>query len=768
MAVSIDTELLNQLNTEEARSLHEITIGLSASGVGNIVNLPQIIVVGEQSSGKSSVLEAISRMRFPVSDGICTRFATELVLRHGKETRVDISVKFADPSKSSTTFQKTGFKEDDLPGLIQEARELMGHSRDNRDFSKDVLRLEIDGPKVYPLTLVDLPGFFQTETDSQTFQGMAVVNELVESYMRQENSIILAVVDANKPLASQVALRKVKEHDPERERTIGVITKPDLNQPGYSYELNSLKLARNEEEVHRLKLGWHVLRNRGEKELDLDKRDAIEDAFFSSGAWNSIRPEDRGVTSLRKKLSKVLFRHIGNSLPTVVEEIERKHQERQDELDKLGDLRDTVQKKRSFLIDVASKFQRLARDGIEGRYKDVFFGGMQDQNRKLRAQLRNFNQAFDYTLTVKGSARVIGRKASLFSDFYIPPPSTHLGKFLERYPYHFDNPRSITWEDLNKELQEQASINQGSELPGLPNKDLAIQLFQNQAQPWEGIAKRHLEHITNTTQSFVDELFTDIMGQPEIGNATDAVLRNCVDTFFAEKKLALQSKLDELLRPYAKGYAFPLDADFHQNASQKSLGRLADQLVNAIQVRHPDVFDETSKSRLSRAMISDAITNKKDMVDGEFGTEKIIEMMEVYYEMSRQTFTENVINLAAESCLICDIPNILTPQKVGDMEEKELNKLAVEPDDVKSRRAHLTKEIAILCKGRDVCRKYAPRKIADRPVATDLESQTSAGLSSSRTSKLCNIKRITPRQFSQRSVAVGPTHMRIHRIPLRI
>lgn len=56
---------------------------LRAHGVSHYVSLPQLIVTGDQSAGKSSVLEAISKVRFPTKDNLCTRFATEIVLRRG-------------------------------------------------------------------------------------------------------------------------------------------------------------------------------------------------------------------------------------------------------------------------------------------------------------------------------------------------------------------------------------------------------------------------------------------------------------------------------------------------------------------------------------------------------------------------------------------------------------------------------------------------------------------------------------------------------------
>ncbi|KAH6886276.1 P-loop containing nucleoside triphosphate hydrolase protein [Thelonectria olida] len=713
MNVSIDNAALGQLNTAEARAL--LTNSLSALGIGRLVNLPQIIVVGGQSSGKSSVLEALTRFRFPVEEGGCTRFATEIILRYAEETRVDISVKFADISKSVKTFQRTSFSENDLPGIVKEARDSMDFSGGNRGFSKDVLRLEIEGPNMHPLTLVDLPGIYQNETEDQTLEGMEIVNETVEGYMKQKNSIILAVIAANTDLANHIALRKVKEHDASRERTIGVITKPDLALPGYDHERTYIRVAQNEESTQRLRLGWHVVRNRAENEPNLAERNAIEDRFFSSGAWNSIPAEDRGVVSLRIKLSRVQFHHIGNALPGVIDEIEKKHEERLAEQARLGKPRSGVSEKRSFLLDVANRFQHLARDGILGHYKDGFFGGMDGEDRKLRAQLRNFNRAFDYVLRTKGSARLIGRHGPLLEEHVVVPSPPHLTQFLQRYPYPFRNPERVAWEVLNAELQAKASINQGSELPGLPNTELAIQLFQTQAEPWERIAKYHLRQVMLTTQAFVDEIFTSIMGPPENNNATEAVLRGCVDPFFRQKETLLQKKLDELLRPYVQGYAFPLDADFHRATSGKSLERLTDLFMDTMQKAHPDIFDEKPKQGLSRQAISSALSRKQNFDGGEFGTERVIDMMQSYYETSRRTFTENVINLAVESCLICDIPNILTPTQVDSMTEKRLKELALEPEDVQSRREHLEKEIEALREGKELCYKYRPRTVTARP-----------------------------------------------------
>ena len=69
-----------ELQLEQHRQLLDIIDSLRSKGISKYVDLPEIVVCGDQSAGKSSVLEAISRMSFPTMDILCTRFATELVL----------------------------------------------------------------------------------------------------------------------------------------------------------------------------------------------------------------------------------------------------------------------------------------------------------------------------------------------------------------------------------------------------------------------------------------------------------------------------------------------------------------------------------------------------------------------------------------------------------------------------------------------------------------------------------------------------------------
>lgn len=155
---------LVSLQSKDHEELLNIIDKLRSQGISRYIDLPQLIVCGDQSSGKSSVLEAVSGLRFPTKDNLCTRFATELVLRRVATESATVTI-VPDPGRSEQEITKlSAFKPsttvyDDFGSIIEEAGEAMGLGP-AKVFSTDILRVEISGPTQPHLTLVDLPGMF--------------------------------------------------------------------------------------------------------------------------------------------------------------------------------------------------------------------------------------------------------------------------------------------------------------------------------------------------------------------------------------------------------------------------------------------------------------------------------------------------------------------------------------------------------------------------------------------------------------------------------
>lgn len=668
---ALDTEVIEQLNNPTAKLLLDTIDNLRELRVGEIVHLPQIIVVGDQSSGKSSVLEAISGMNFPVHGELCTRFATELIMRRHPETKITVSIQRAttpaglghDGEQEETLpFNKTSLDKDTLPDIIKEAREHMEIRTGSKRFSKDTLRVVVAGPNAPQLTLVDLPGIFHSQTSEQTLKDKKLVNELIGSYMRESKSIILVVVAANNQLANQSVLSRAKQHDSEGKRIVGVITKPDLVD-GYANEKKYLDLCNGLETAHKLSLGWHVLRNSSEQQRSdaSHDRDREELRFFQRGAWASLAPANRGIQSLRNKLAKVLLEHIKASLPGLIREIENGLRAREEELQKLGKPRSTPEEMRSYLVGIAEDFQRLARDAVDGRYEDQFFGGLSAVDQKLRARLRLMNYAFDDTMVSQGATYNIiceiendsanrtgddnhsddhhsgddgtdgdySENAQSDDDILDDDDEEvldHLEDLIGSYQENFSDPVPITRSALTHKLDGLSSLNQGKELPGVPNADVGFQLFKKQAEPWRRIATFHLDQVQATSKAFVDHLFGSVIGGDH--DTVGAILKGCADPFFDKKSVLLADKLQELLRPYTTGYALPLEKDFRKKTSQHS----SQQFLAALKNASPELFGK--KPRVHRKDVLNSITEVVNVYRGDFGTDQVIDMMAVHYEVS--------------------------------------------------------------------------------------------------------------------------------------
>lgn len=262
---------LGDLQSQEYRQILDTVDRLRQCGLGAILPLPQLVVCGNQSSGKSSVLEAITEVPFPRKENLCTRFATEIILRRDKSESIRTKI-IPDKSRQELEIKRlqefteviTDFSE--LPALIEKATEVMGLNENddredaNRAFSRDVLSIEIAGPNRPQLTLVDLPGLIQSANKMQTEADVKLIHSLVGDYLAEKRTVMLAVISAKDDYANQAILTKCREVDKDGKRTLGIVTKPDYLRPGSANEQIWLNLAQNRDVY--FELGWHILKNR--------------------------------------------------------------------------------------------------------------------------------------------------------------------------------------------------------------------------------------------------------------------------------------------------------------------------------------------------------------------------------------------------------------------------------------------------------------------------------------------------------------------------
>lgn len=336
------------------------------------IDLPQIVVVGTQSSGKSSVIESIVKREFlPRGSGIVTR--RPLVIRLFKvtdeqandtnnaningshNTRSGDWIKFKHLDKEFTDFDEV--REE----IERETERVCGA---NKGICAEPITLGVYSRNVVNLTLVDLPGLTKNPVGDQPEDIEIQIRELVCKYIRNPNSIILAVTAANTDFATSEAIKLAREVDPEGKRTLAVLTKLDIMDPGTdATDVLSGKLIL-------IRLGIIGVVNRTQQDIINKKpiEKAIQDeANFLQRRYPSIA-EKNGQPYLSKKLSQLLMRHIRDCLPDLKIRINSLMSQYQAQLNSYGD---PITDKAKTIIDVITKFSLSYCDTIKGGKRQI-------------------------------------------------------------------------------------------------------------------------------------------------------------------------------------------------------------------------------------------------------------------------------------------------------------------------------------------------------------------------------------------------------------
>ena len=233
-----ETSRLNDVIDEQVGPMVQLVDQLRAVGIEKDMPIPQIAVMGDQSSGKSSVLEAVSGVPFPRGSGLVTKCATELRMRKsppGLQWKAKAFLSWEKPQPSTAGDVESP---QELSTVIENLTEALLLARGGATFeSEHSIVIELEAPNTPNLTVIDLPGIVRTRVEGQGETVMRDVDRLLDKYMQQERTIILAVIPSNVDIATVDILERASKADPSGVRTIGVLTKPDLIGAGNEDEV---------------------------------------------------------------------------------------------------------------------------------------------------------------------------------------------------------------------------------------------------------------------------------------------------------------------------------------------------------------------------------------------------------------------------------------------------------------------------------------------------------------------------------------------------
>ena len=341
------------------------------------------VVVGSQSSGKSSVLENIVGRDFlPRGSGIVTRRPLILQLINVPSERDDRSEDDAihiPHTAASVAGQGEWAEFHHMPSqklydFAEVKREIENETAriagNNKGINRQPINLKIYSPHVLSLTLVDLPGLTKVPIGDQPSDIEKQTRNLITEYIAKPNSIILAVSPANVDIVNSEALKLARYVDPMGRRTIGVLTKVDLMDHG----TNALDILSGR--VYPLKLGFIGVVNRSQQDIQGNK--SLSEALKSEAEFFKHHPAYRnmanrcGTQFLAKSLNTTLMGHIRERLPDIKARLNTLMGQTQQELASYGNMQfDGKEHRGSLILQLMTRFASSFIASIDGTSSEI-------------------------------------------------------------------------------------------------------------------------------------------------------------------------------------------------------------------------------------------------------------------------------------------------------------------------------------------------------------------------------------------------------------
>ncbi|KAJ4000867.1 P-loop containing nucleoside triphosphate hydrolase protein [Lentinula boryana] len=364
-SVSDQNEVANSDYAKKCKALMELYRALLSLGADMFFDLPQIAVIGAQSAGKSSLIEAISGINVPRDSGICTRCPVQLSMssfveewkcsialrieydpsgqQQGNSTLIDFcTLSFNDRTnvdlwlrraQASILWRERPVSDFQNMSLI-ELKRLKPGEGSMLAFSMNVIQVRLEDPEATDLTFIDLPGLIQNASENE----IAIAHNLVEKNIQGAETLVLVTIPMSDEMENQESARLAKQADPSGIRTIGVLTKPDTITRGAIGARERWKDIL-QGKLYPLHHGYYCVRLADDEErakrLSRSASEALSSEFFQkTDPWSGFVDRSRfGVPNFVKDISRLLLGMIEANLPKLRIAVDQMIQECSEELE---------------------------------------------------------------------------------------------------------------------------------------------------------------------------------------------------------------------------------------------------------------------------------------------------------------------------------------------------------------------------------------------------------------------------------------------------
>ncbi|KAB5589555.1 Interferon-induced GTP-binding protein Mx1 [Ceratobasidium theobromae] len=397
------TNMNDDESAQRRRQLLEDLRVLSSLGLNKELELPQLVCVGSQSAGKSSLIETLCRITLPRSSGTCTRCPIECRSKYVKQPwsgrvflrllpenddqsdarEIPFGDVITDPSEMEMRIgqaQLAVLHPQVDPSTFLRVNSLRYKGTVGSGFSNNSVVVDLAGEGLADLNFVDLPGIIVNVGEGEDPGQIPLVADMVRRYISKRSTIILLVISCHADYENQGAGLIAKECDPDGERTVGVLTKPDrIESPEDADPWVAMVLGNS----NRLANGWYCVKQLDGKQrkdnLTWDQARNLElDFFRTTKPWSdvpSVKRANLGSQNLALQLGNVLSIALEKRFAEIRVEIDRLLRENVKELSQYPE--PPNKQPADFIIDLLEKFYEDVRIQLVGGDPDDADGVIQ-------------------------------------------------------------------------------------------------------------------------------------------------------------------------------------------------------------------------------------------------------------------------------------------------------------------------------------------------------------------------------------------------------
>jgi hypothetical protein len=573
----------------------------------------------------------------------------------------------------------------------------------DKTFTEDVLKIEKCGPDEDYLTVIDVPGIFRATTEGiTTNKDKDLVRNMVKEYIRDSRTIILAVLPSNVDVATQEILALAEDYDKTGERTLGILTKPDLVKER-SAKLAVCSLVEGKRKP--LTLGYYIVRNRGgdDDDDDVSSSLSLREALFHEHPWSSL-PDDRvGVVALRGRLQELLGQITDRAFPQLRSETRKMLEDAQNKADELGPPRQTEREQQQYLVSVAGKFQNLVRAALDADYS-IHPAFAKNELRLVTAvvnitdqfntEFSNSSRTYFFETEIQPQsenivevARDIGNKTD---DSDVP----NVDDFKAPEPENFPELERIIVTDWTTQQPKAGIINwiesvyrcsRGIEL-GTFGPGILSSVFRAQSEKWGLMTEQYLSKIILVVHRFILMALDTVCTDSKVREELKSTILSDLLAKYADgmKQSRLLVDVERRLKPYT------LNHYFNSNLQKSRGSRVAETLRP---LARKENSNQWGKLIVELDSIKDAVSNKSNTAHAQ---ENIHDILEAYYKVAYKRFVDNVFHQAVNYKLLSGPENplqLFSEQWVLQLDAEKLVSIAGESRLIRDRRESLQKKI---------------------------------------------------------------------------